>query len=54
MVEAVYRLAPDQLSSGRVLIPSDVAVSRELRMADFRLPRHGGFYHAVARYGSDL
>ena len=23
-------------------------------MTDFRLLRHGGFYHAVARYGPDL
>ena len=26
----------------------------EARMTDFRLLRHGGFYHAVARYGPDL
>ena len=26
----------------------------EARMTDFRLLRHGGFYHAVARYGEDL
>ena len=23
-------------------------------MTDFRLLRHGGFYHAVARYGEDV
>ena len=55
MLEPVYRLAPDLLRSGRVNQPADdVAASREARMTDFRLLRHGGFYHAVARYGLDL
>ena len=27
---------------------------RDLRMTDFRLLRHGGFYHAVAGYGEDV
>ena len=52
MLEPVYRLAPDLIRSGRVNLPKgDGAASREVRMTDFRLLRHGGFYHAVARYG---
>ena len=55
MLEPVYRLVPDLISSGRVNRPvDDTAASREVRMTDFRLLRHGGFYHAVARYGPDL
>ena len=55
MLEPVYRLAPDLVRSGRVNLPEgDAAASREARMTDFRLLRHGGFYHAVARYGPDL
>ena len=55
MLEPVYRLAPDLIRSGRVnRPPDDAAASREVRMTDFRLLRHGGFYHAVARYGPDL
>ena len=54
MLETVYRLAPDLLRSGRVRPPAEVAAGRELRITDFRLLRHGGFYHAVARYGGDL
>ena len=55
MLEPVYRLAPDLIRSGRVnLPPTDQAASREARMTDFRLLRHGGFYHAVARYGPDV
>ena len=55
MLEPVYRLAPDLIRSGRVSrAPGDAAASREVRMTDFRLLRHGGFYHAVARYGPDL
>ena len=54
MLEPVYRLAPDLISSGRVNRPvDDTAASGEVRMTDFRLLRHGGFYHAVARYGED-
>ena len=54
MLEPVYRLAPDLISSGRVNRPvDDTAPSGEVRMTDFRLLRHGGFYHAVARYGED-
>ena len=55
MLEPVYRLAPDLIRSGRVNLPEgDAAASRDVRMTDFRLLRHGGFYHAVARYGEDL
>ena len=56
MLEPVYRLAPDLLRSGRVNLPAGdaAAATRDARMTDFRLLRHGGFYHAVARYGEDL
>ena len=55
MLEPVYRLAPDLIRSGRLNRPvGDAVASRETRMTDFRLLRHGGFYHAVARYGPDL
>ena len=55
MLEPVYRLAPDLIRSGRVNRPADDnAASRDARMTDFRLLRHGGFYHAVARYGPDV
>ena len=55
MLEPVYRLAPDLIRSGRVNWPDgENAASREVRMTDFRLLRHGGFYHAVARYGPDV
>ena len=55
MLEPVYALAPDLLKSGRVnLPPGETAASGEARMTDFRLLRHGGFYHAVARYGPDV
>ena len=51
MLESVYRLAPDLLRSGRVNWPAhDEAATREVRMTDFRLLRHGGFYRAVVRY----
>jgi len=55
MLEPVYRLAPDLLRSGRFTLPTgENAASRDARLTDFRLLRHGGFYHAVARYGQDL
>ena len=55
MLEPVYPLAPDLLCSGWVRRPpTDAAASREARMTDFRLLRHRCFYHAVARYGSDI
>ena len=54
MLEPVYRRAPDLLKSGRVHRPAgDTAATRDARMTDFRLLRHGGFYHAVARYDQD-
>ncbi|MDE2844379.1 MAG: hypothetical protein OXN21_13495 [Chloroflexota bacterium] len=55
MLEAVYRLAPDLLRSGRVSMPAcDTSAAGEVRMTDFRLLRYGGFYHAVARYGENV
>ena len=55
MLEPVYRLAPDLLSSGRLILPADgTLATRDARLTDFRLLRHGGFCHAVARYGEDL
>ena len=57
MLEPIYRLAPDLISSGRVNWPVDAdgtAATREVRMTDFRLLRRGGFYHAVARYGEQV
>ncbi len=55
MIEPIYRLAPELLTSGMVRWPSESpAATRELRMTDFRLLRHGGFYHAVARYGPEV
>ena len=55
MLEPVYRLAPDLIRSGRVSLPAhDASASRDARMTDFRLLRHGGFYHAVARYGEQV
>ena len=55
MLEPVYRLAPDLLRSGRVKWPDNGNVSTgDVRMTDFRLLRHGGFYHAVARYGENV
>ena len=55
MLEAMYRLAPELLTSGYLRWPTgDAPAGRDLRMTDFRLLRHGGFYHAVARYGPDV
>ena len=53
MLEGVYRLAPELLTSGHLRWPTGDSHRRphELRITDFRLLRHGGFYHAVARYG---
>ena len=53
LLEAFYRVAPDLLRSGRVRWPAGEAV-RDLHMTDFRVLRHGGFYHAVARYGEQV
>ena len=55
MLETVYRLAPDLIRTGSVSLPADdAAATRDARMTDFRLLRHGGFYHALARYGEDI
>ena len=55
MLEAVYRIAPGLMRSGQLIWPHDgVPMDAELHMTDFRLLRHGGFYHAVARYGEPL
>ena len=55
MLEAFYCLAPDLLRSGRVRRPASAETKGcDLAMTDFRLLRHGGFYHAVARYGNDV
>ena len=55
MLEAFYRLAPDLLLSGKVRHPATAErADCDLAMTDFRLLRHGGFYHAVARYGKDV
>ena len=53
MLEPIYRLAPDLLSGGRARWSAD-ASGVDLLMTDFRLLRHGGFYHAVARYGEQV
>ena len=54
MLEAMYRLAPELLTSGYLRWPAERLTDHNLRMTDFRLLRHGGFYHAVARYGPDV
>ena len=55
MLEPVYRLAPDLIRNGRASLPADdAAATRDARMTDFCLLRHGGFYHAVARYGENV
>ena len=58
VLEPIYRLAPGLLSSGRVRWPAEGAGADprmiDPRMTDFRLLRHGGFYHAVARYGGQV
>ena len=54
-IQERFALDHDLLKSGRVRWPvGDNTATREVRMTDFRLLRHGGFYHAVARYGQDL
>ena len=55
MLEPIYRLAPELLRSGMLRWPAgDAPVRRDTAMTDFRLLRHGGFHHAVARYGPDV
>ena len=52
ILDAVYRLAPELLTSSPLRWPAGAPPpEHDLRMTDFRLLRHGGFYHAVARYG---
>ena len=55
MLEAVYRIAPGLMRRDQLTWPPDgVPIDADLHMTDFRLLRHGGFYHAVARYGEPL
>ena len=55
ILEPMYRLAPELLASGHLRWPAGHPVAaRGPRLTDFRLLRHGGFYHAVARYGPDV
>ena len=55
ILEPMYRLAPDLITSGHLRRPAGAPPpGHDLRLTDFRLLRHGGFYHAVARYGPDV
>ena len=55
MLEAVYRLAPDLLTSGHLRWPAgEPSSGHDLRLTDIRLLRHWGFHHAVGRYGPDV
>ena len=54
MLEPMYRLAPELLTASPLRWPSRAPPDHDLRLTDFRLLRHGGFYHAVARYGPDV
>ena len=55
MLEAMYRIAPDLMRADQMAWPADgVPMDASERMTDFRLMRRGGFYHAVARYGSPI
>ena len=54
MLEPIYRLAPELLISGALRWPDGDSDNPDLRLTDFRLLRHGGFHHAVARYGPDV
>lgn len=52
-LELLYRQAPDLLRNGDLVLSADSAAANpELRMTDFRLLRHGGWYHAIAHYGN--
>ena len=52
MIEPMYRLAPELLTSGYLRwTAGETGSGPDLQMTDFCLLRHGGFYHAVARYG---
>ncbi len=51
-LELLYRLAPRLLLKGWLRLPPGVAAEPpDLAMTDFRLLRHGGWFHAVAHYG---
>ena len=51
-LEMLYRFAPGLVRSGWLRVPpGDDAEPDELAMTDFRLLRHGGWFHAVAHYG---
>ncbi|WP_419863844.1 hypothetical protein [Candidatus Poriferisodalis sp.] len=51
-LELLYRLAPRLLFSGWLRVPPGVAPGvGDLAMTEFRLLRHGGWFHAVAHYG---
>ena len=55
ILEPMYRLAPELLTSGYLRWPSgEVRAGHDLRLTDFRLLRHGGFHHAIARYGPEV
>lgn len=54
-LEMIYQLAPMLFTSSQLLLDSSSqADTADLKMTDFRLLRHGGFYHAVARYAPDI
>jgi len=51
-LEMLYRFAFGLVRSGWLRVPlGDAAVPAEPAMTDFRLLRHGGWFHAVAHYG---
>ena len=55
MLEPMYRLAPELLTSGGLRRPAGQSRSgHQPRLTDFRLLRYGGFHHAVARYGPEV
>ena len=54
-LEAIYRIAPELFTSGRLLLPQNRSNTQaDQKMTDFRLLRRGTFFHAVARYGEDI
>ena len=54
ILEPMYRLAPQLITSGELRRPTGAPPGLDLRLTDFRLLRYGGFHHAVARYGPDV
>ena len=55
ILEPMYRLAPERITSGHLrLLAGAPPRDHNLRLTDFRPLRHGGFHHAVARYGPDV